>query len=354
MAVKDWDRTPANNATAPGINWAEGMPPGDVNDSARAMMADLRVLAEQEETSIWGGTSTGAANVYDIVPAIAITGGPAAYIVGGTYSFIAHQANTGAATLSVSGLAATAIQYQGAALTGGEIPNGVVIQALYDGTQFQLLSPQPASPSTAPIFRIYTGSTTWTKPANLLYVEIFAQAPGGGGGGASGGSGSNKAGGGGGGGEHAFAKKDASSLGATETVTIGTAGTGGTTAVDGTDGGNVSFGVLVVANGGKGGLRSTGGSAAPGDGGTGGTGDILNPGQRGGRGTLNVDGTSLNSADGGDSKLGHGGRTGEGDGVIGINYGGGGSGGSRQSVSGAGANGGGGAPGVIIVIEHYD
>lgn len=51
MAFSDWSTTPANNATKPGINWAEGMAPKDVNDSARQMMADLAAL---------NATSTGA------------------------------------------------------------------------------------------------------------------------------------------------------------------------------------------------------------------------------------------------------------------------------------------------------
>ena len=42
MALWQWSTTPANNATsAPPINWAEGMPPGLVDDSARQMMADV-------------------------------------------------------------------------------------------------------------------------------------------------------------------------------------------------------------------------------------------------------------------------------------------------------------------------
>lgn len=40
--IRNWSETAANNATTPTINWAEGMPPSDVNNSARAMMADVR------------------------------------------------------------------------------------------------------------------------------------------------------------------------------------------------------------------------------------------------------------------------------------------------------------------------
>jgi hypothetical protein len=41
-AVWQWSRTSDNNATAdPSINWAEGMSPSSINDSARAMMAQV-------------------------------------------------------------------------------------------------------------------------------------------------------------------------------------------------------------------------------------------------------------------------------------------------------------------------
>jgi len=46
MAFKDWSTIAADNASAGAINWAEGMNPNAVNDSARQMMADLRAWAE--------------------------------------------------------------------------------------------------------------------------------------------------------------------------------------------------------------------------------------------------------------------------------------------------------------------
>src|ERR1051325_5536196 len=39
--IKSWSTTPASNATVGSINWAEGMPPSAVNDSARQEMADV-------------------------------------------------------------------------------------------------------------------------------------------------------------------------------------------------------------------------------------------------------------------------------------------------------------------------
>ena len=41
MALNQWSTTPATNATAGSINWAEGQAPSTVNDSARQLMADV-------------------------------------------------------------------------------------------------------------------------------------------------------------------------------------------------------------------------------------------------------------------------------------------------------------------------
>lgn len=41
MSILDWSTNPLNNAIKPGLTWAEGMFPSDVNGSARVMMADI-------------------------------------------------------------------------------------------------------------------------------------------------------------------------------------------------------------------------------------------------------------------------------------------------------------------------
>jgi len=42
MTISQWSTAPANNASGiTGINWAEGMPPADVNNSARQQIADV-------------------------------------------------------------------------------------------------------------------------------------------------------------------------------------------------------------------------------------------------------------------------------------------------------------------------
>ena len=74
---------------------------------------------------------------------IAATATPAvtAYATGATYSFVAANTNTGAATLSIDGLAAKSITKNGSvALTAGDIQAGKLTWVEYDGTTFQLLN----------------------------------------------------------------------------------------------------------------------------------------------------------------------------------------------------------------------
>lgn len=101
---------------------------------------------------------------------------------------------------------------------------------------------------------IFTTSGTWTKPGSGTYAKI--EAWGAGGGGANGHS-NNDYGGGGGGGAYSSVILPLSSLGATETVTIGAGGAGGAdgSANDGAAGGNTTFGSHLTAYGGGGGGR---------------------------------------------------------------------------------------------------
>jgi hypothetical protein len=58
MPMKDWSTTPATNATAGAITWAEGQLPSTVNDSARQMMADTRSWTDDGGWHNWGHTHT--------------------------------------------------------------------------------------------------------------------------------------------------------------------------------------------------------------------------------------------------------------------------------------------------------
>jgi hypothetical protein len=58
MALWQWSTTPASNATAGSINWAEGQAPSTVNDSARQMMADVATWFQSPEWMNYGLTPT--------------------------------------------------------------------------------------------------------------------------------------------------------------------------------------------------------------------------------------------------------------------------------------------------------
>ncbi|NUY33304.1 tail fiber domain-containing protein [Paraburkholderia sp. JPY303] len=68
MALYQWSTTPANNATAGAINWAEGQAPSTVNDSARQMMADVANWFVTPEWINYGLTPTFVSGTQFTVP----------------------------------------------------------------------------------------------------------------------------------------------------------------------------------------------------------------------------------------------------------------------------------------------
>lgn len=116
--------------------------------------------------------------------------------------------------------------------------------------------------------QVFTSSGTWTKPASGTMALIRAWGAGGSGGRSSSTGGS----GGGGGGNYADLWVPLSSLGATETVTIGAGGAAKSSASAGANGGTTTFGSRLSAYGGVGGAQSAGSSGASGGSGAGGAG----------------------------------------------------------------------------------
>lgn len=88
----------------------------------------------QDGAFIWCGTAGGTADALTLSPSPAIT----AYATGQEFRFKAASANTGAATVAISGLAAKAIELDDTALVAGDIEANKYYSILYDGTQFQL------------------------------------------------------------------------------------------------------------------------------------------------------------------------------------------------------------------------
>lgn len=136
-----------------------------VRDFARALQIDKYAYA--------ANTGTANALVATFIPApvslAAITGAPLRILV--------SAANTGAMTLAVNGLAATAITWPGGtAIASGEVAASI-IEVIYDGTAFRLYGPfRPASIFSL-ITRLYsppllTGSFSMTGVASGVNTNI--------------------------------------------------------------------------------------------------------------------------------------------------------------------------------------
>lgn len=102
----------------------------------------------------------------------------------------------------------------------------------------------------------YSASATYTPTTNMVYAMIEVVGGGGGGGGSQSGSGVS-VGGAGGGGAYASSVLSAATIGSSQTVTIGAGGSGGAAGSNnGAQGGTSSFGSLVNAVGGFGGITN--------------------------------------------------------------------------------------------------
>jgi hypothetical protein len=176
-SVYDWSTTPATNATAdPNINWAEGMLPSQVNDSARATMA--AVAAWRQDTAavpVLGGAGN----------AFSITGTqPMQAWTPGLFAFKATRSNTGAVTVSRDSLTAKPLRaISGVDLISGQIILGAIYLATYaPATDEVLLIGKVAVIATdfAPVSALtvkanITGSPA--TPADVSLASFFGAAP---------------------------------------------------------------------------------------------------------------------------------------------------------------------------------
>ena len=221
--------------------------------------------------------------------------------------------------------------------------NGQVLQTNGSGAlSFTTISADPdgAFRST----QVFTSSGTWTKPSGLTRVRVYVT--GGGGGGKGRRSDGSEGGTGGCAGGTAIKTIEASSLGSSETVTVG-AGSSGVTNTDNnaSQGGTSSFGSHCSATGGMGGDRPTGSPYL--EGGVGSSGDLNIKGSSpiASRETVDDAGSC-----GGDSFFGAGGRSAKTDGTYAHGgHGQYGSGGGGGNTSGNGGNGGAG----IVYVEQF-
>lgn len=130
-AIWNWSTTAGSNATAdPSINWAEGMSPSSVNDSARAMMA---VLAAWRNDISASNTSAGSGSAYTLVTSEGVDTTPA---TGQMLAFIAHVGNNASATLRVDGGNTYPLFLGGSAIGAASLVAGTPYRVSFNGTQW--------------------------------------------------------------------------------------------------------------------------------------------------------------------------------------------------------------------------
>lgn len=257
-----------------------------------------------------------------------------------------------------------------ALLAGGTTATGAIQSLAGLGTLGQVLKSAgagalPAFGSQSIALQVFTstGANTYTPTSGMTYCLVISTGAGGGGGGADSDGSSVQGGGGGGAGATCIELFSAATIGASQTVTIGTGGTAGAdTGGNGGTGGDTTFGALHTAGGGSGGTGIAGTSRHLVAGGAGGTATAGLINITGGSGSYGIglvdDGNVLVAAMGGFGGAGFwsggpsGAITSAAASVAGSTgtFGTGGSGAANRDTA-AGAAGGAGANGICMVLE---
>jgi hypothetical protein len=317
-SIRDYSATNSDNTDIQSIDIGEGCSPAGINNAIREVMADT------------------------------------ADFVSGTVGIDVLSLTDDANTYAMKFQAPTTLT----ATTTFTLPDG-------DGTDGQAILTDGAgtlswgSVDSLTGIQTFTSSGTYTPTAGTTKVLVYVVGGGGAGGGVDG-QGGGTAGAGGGGGGGGCAISFVTSLGATETVTVGAGGVGTNGATTGGSGGASSFGSHAAANGAGGGQGKTANSpsnvsyTSGGAGASGTIGDIQFTGTCGGHGAAGGSSTSESmSGTGGSSFFGGGerGRSGDQKGLDGRNYGGGGSGAVVTSIN-TNYAGGDGADGIVVIYEY--
>ncbi len=138
-----WSTTAASNATAdPTVNWAEGMAPSAVNDSARAQMASVAKWRDDLYGVTSGLTTGGTTTAFTV--STNSTYATAAVMSGAIFTIVMNATSGAAPTLAVDGLTARALNVS----TGVAVPTGALISGtpymvryVHATTEFIVLNP---------------------------------------------------------------------------------------------------------------------------------------------------------------------------------------------------------------------
>lgn len=123
-------------------------------------------LSQVQDSTVTYAADSGAADAYVVTLSPAIT----AYATGMKVRFLATNANTGASTLNVNSVGATAIRKNVSdALEADDIAAGKICEVVYDGTYWILLNPTtsltPTTFATAAQFRADAAGSIALSPA---------------------------------------------------------------------------------------------------------------------------------------------------------------------------------------------
>jgi hypothetical protein len=171
--VQSWSKTAANNATADStVNWAEGMSPSAVNDSARAEMASVAKWRDDISGTV---TTGGSSTAYTITTNQSFASASA--MSGAKLCFIPHTTSGASPTLAVDGLTARAINYS----TGVAVPTGALIQGtpylvtyIHASTEFILIGAVGVDGATGQLSKLdINGGTAETAPAVGDFVPLY-------------------------------------------------------------------------------------------------------------------------------------------------------------------------------------
>lgn len=166
-----WSTTAASNATAdPAVNWAEGMAPSAVNDSARAMMASVAKWRD-DVYGITAGLSTGGTSTAFTVTTNA-SYASTAVMSGAIFTIIPHTTSGAAPTLAVDGLTARALNASaGVAVPAGALISGTpyFVRYKHSSTEFIVIGPSVGVLAGLDII----GGTQLTAPANNDTLPIY-------------------------------------------------------------------------------------------------------------------------------------------------------------------------------------
>ena len=140
--VKDWQPTASGNNSGSSPDYpVEGMAPSAVNDVMRENMAATRRWQSDVDASL---VTAGSNNNYTLTTSQGIS----AYVAGMLIAFKANRSNTGAATLDINSVGATALQRpDGSALSVGDIIEDAFYVVAYDGDNsvFRVIAATPAA-----------------------------------------------------------------------------------------------------------------------------------------------------------------------------------------------------------------